>query len=446
MGLGRTDAIRRKLAVVPSVPRLYAVTRRLPERVDLLSFADPDTPLVWLRDDRGFVGVGEVLRLTATGPRRFRDLADAWQRVSEAADVDDAVHLPGSGLLALGAVTFADESTETSVLIVPQTLVHRHDEAWFLTEIERIDPGAASVSSRAATLAKSAPEARLDLLPPVAAVTAWPGVPIDPSLDGAAADDYLSRVTELERRIDAGEAQKVVFARSITAPVPPGADLRIPLGRLAERYLTCWTFSIDGILGATPETLIRVIAGTASALVLAGTAPRIPDDPVADDAERRKLETTPHIDEEHRFAAESVISTLTPLTESLTASEGRRVIRLPNVWHRATAISAEVAPERSALELVEAMFPTAAIAGTPTPDAQRMIAELEPHDRGRYAGAVGWIDAAGDGEWAIALRCAQIADGSLTAWAGGGIVAGSHPGIELAETVLKFQPISEAFR
>jgi menaquinone-specific isochorismate synthase len=100
--------------------------------------------------------------------------------------------------------------------------------------------------------------------------------------------------------------------------------------------------------------------------------------------------------------------------------------------------------DASVLDVAAALHPTAAVAGTPTNVAQKLIAELEASDRGRYAGPVGWIGADGDGEWAIALRGAQIKNATLRAFAGGGIVAESEPEAELAETELKFRPIREA--
>ncbi len=425
-----------KLGRVNTVPRLRAVTRPLAAPVDLLAYADAADPLVWLRDTRGFVGVGEVLRITATGPERFAELNRRWAEVAAAAEIDDAVQLPGSGLLALGAVSYSDASPETSVLIVPETLIHRHDDAWFIT---RVTPQTAGETG--------AGESRADpTLPPASAVAPWPGVALDPVLSEERAAHYQAAVRNLQRRFESGEAQKVVLARSISAPLPAGADLRTPLARFASEYLDCWTFAVDGLVGASPETLIRLVDGRATALVLAGTAPRHHGDHSADIAAKRFLETAPHIDQEHRLAAQSVIDTLTPHVAELTATDDARVLGLPNVWHRATDVTATPHPGTSALELVSRMHPTAAIAGTPTGVAVEIIAEVEPHDRGRYSGAVGWIDHSGDGEWAIALRCAQVADGTVTAWAGGGIVRGSDPLTELKETVVKFTPAVDAFR
>jgi menaquinone-specific isochorismate synthase len=136
---------------------------------------------------------------------------------------------------------------------------------------------------------------------------------------------------------------------------------------------------------------------------------------------------------------------MAPHTTAITHNPEPFPLRLPNLWHLATDVHAELVPGRTVLDLLEALHPTAAVAGTPTDAALALIARHEPFDRGRYAGPVGWVDADGDGEWAIALRCARIAeDGSVTAWAGAGIVADSDPEKELAETELKFRPMRDA--
>jgi menaquinone-specific isochorismate synthase len=438
-----------KLAAVKKMPHLRVVTRELPSRVDVLSYANAQNPLVWVRDRRGFVGVGETLRLSASGASRFQELAAMWQEVTANAEIDDRVKLPGSGLISLGSVAFSAESPSQSVLIVPECAIHRHDDRWFVTKTAVV--GTAE-EEQVLHMQRATPDELIDELPEIASVPHWEGAAIDPVLTGDRAEHYRQAVAELTERIARGEAQKVVLARPVVGEIGAEADLRVPLGRLAERYLDCWTYAVDGLIGASPETLIRLVNRTATALVLAGTAPRHHDDPVADDAERKFLETAPHIEDEHHLAALSVAETLGPLVSNLYMTQDPRVIRLPNVWHRATEVSAHTEAEVSSLKLVEAMHPTAAIAGTPTQTALKIIEEVEHHDRGRYSGAVGWIDASGDGEWAIALRCAQVSANdshrsrTLTAWAGGGIVAGSDPQTELDETVSKLTPIVEAFQ
>ena len=415
-----------------SPPRLHAVTRALaspPELEELLGYADPADPLLWTRGDRGCVGVGETLRLTFSGPDRFAQASAAWREIATAAAIDDPVRLPGSGLLAFGAFAFSGASTAPSVLVVPRIIVARHRGTAWITEISE------------------APLGRDPQLPPAMAAGEWIGAQL-PTHDPDTA--YLAGVHEASSRIAAGDAEKIVLSRQVRSAVPADADLRVPLTRLAQRYADCWTFAIDGMLGARPETLIRRTDGAISARVLAGTRARGAD-AAADARARDELLTSSKEQHEHAFAVQSVVTALAPHVAELRTSEEPFALQLPNVWHLATDLGAIPGAGGTALELTAALHPTAAVAGTPTGAAVAAIAEIEPFDRGRYAGAVGWIDADGDGEWVIALRCAQLgrpAAGSreVVATAGGGIVAGSDPQREFAETVSKFAPIAEAFR
>ena len=427
---------------VSDVPRLSAVTRALGELPDLLAFADPEMPLFWNRGDRGCVGVGEVLRLSFTGPNRFAEASQAWREIAANAVIDDPVGMPGSGLVAFGTFAFADESVTESVLIVPSMLIHRHRGTAWVTEVSFA--GAADASRAAAGV--SLPEGS------GIATGTWGGVEFAPAgAGGGALDAYLDGVRDATARVVAGELEKVVLSRQIAGMLPAGSDVRVPLARLSERYLDCWTFAVDGLIGASPETLVRSTGGAVSARVLAGTRGRHPEDERLDRAARDELLRSAKDQHEHDFAVQSVVTALAPHVAGLHTSDTPFALQLPNVWHLATDLGAALGAESTSLQLVEALHPTAAVAGTPTSDAVAMIAELEPFDRGRYSGAVGWIDAAGDGEWVIALRCAQlgepntVGDRELVATAGGGLVEGSDPQHELGETVSKFRPITEAF-
>lgn len=424
----------------PAVPRLRAVTRPLAEAPDLVSLADPSNPLIWNRGDRGCVGIGETLRLTFSGQDRFTEASQAWRAIAAAAEVQDLVRMPGTGLVALGTFAFHDRSPAESVLIVPRMLVARHRGTWWITEITE------------ATLA-DVPTGETPAIPASAPPGAWEGVsfePTDTNGRDASVRAYLNGVREAGRRIERGDAEKIVLARQIRALLPPDSDLRVPLRRLAERYLDCWTFAVDGLVGASPETLIRATDGAVSARVLAGTRGRHPESDRRDGQARDELLTSNKEQHEHSFAVQSVVTALSPYVRDLHTNEEPFTLKLPNVWHLATDLGATLGNDSSSLELVSAMHPTAAVAGTPTATAVDAIAELEPFDRGRYSGAVGWIDADGDGEWVIALRCAQLGSQtetgrSIVASAGGGIVAGSDPEHELGETVSKLRPITEAF-
>jgi len=212
---------------------------------------------------------------------------------------------------------------------------------------------------------------------------------------------------------------------------------------LASRYPDCWTFAVDGLVGATPELLLALHDGQLTSLVLAGTTARGGDE--ADDQRLHEelLKSSKNL-EEHRYALDSLTQALQPLTTSMTTSPTPYLLELSNVVHLATAVSGTVVGGRDALDLIAAVNPSAAVGGTPTPVAVRMLRELEGFDRGRYAGPVGWIDANGQGEWGIALRCGLLEGNAARLFAGCGIVAESDPDAEVAEAQSKFVPMRDA--
>jgi menaquinone-specific isochorismate synthase len=253
-------------------------------------------------------------------------------------------------------------------------------------------------------------------------------------------------VADAVRRISAGDLEKVVLARDLLAEVHAPLDPRWPLDRLAERYPGCWTFCVDGLLGATPELLVRRERGLVTSRVLAGTIQRSGDD-ARDLALAASLARSSKDLEEHEYAVRSVADVLTPSCSSMNVPEAPFVLHLPNVMHLATDITGVASGSATSLALAAALHPSAAVGGTPTAAALALIDEIEQLDRGRYSGPVGWIDRDGDGEWGIALRCAQVdpSDPSrLRLFAGCGIVAGSDPQAELAESVAKLVPMRDA--
>jgi menaquinone-specific isochorismate synthase len=368
---------------------------------------------VWARGEDRLVAFGVAHRLVTSGPRRIRDAADAWRTLSGGASIDDPLALPGTGLIALGAFAFADGSATPSGLTVPRRIIGRRNGTAFVTDIE--GPSEAT----AAPAPASEPGDR------------FPGA------------DYEAAVSAAVARIRDGALEKVVLARDLALDLPAGFDLTTALQVLRRRYRDAWTFAVDGFFGASPETLATVRGSAVTARVLAGTAPR-DDDPVVDAAARDALLESAKNRFEHALAVDSLLLTLGGRVDDLTL--GRPfALGLPNVWHLATDATARLAPGGTALDLVEALHPTAAVAGAPRDAALALIEQLEPFDRGRYAGPVGWIGASGDGEWAIGLRSAQIeTPGRARAYAGAGIVAGSVARSELTETGWKFAPVLEA--
>ena len=415
-------------------PRLIVRTEPAEELAPLIPRADPRHPLLWMRRGEGIVGLGETVRIETSGPSRVEDAAAAWTSLAALADVDDRVGLPGTGLVAFGAFAFADDSASTSVLVVPELVLGRRDGRAWITRIA-LATGDSEEADAAASVALEIPEPTPKRRVP--RVTFSPGA-VPP-------DDYETAVAEAVRRIDAGEFEKVVLARQLLGELHEEDGLRAVINRLAEDYPDTWVYAVDGLIGASPETLVRVDHGTVSARVLAGTTSRGAGE--ASDRERAAALTSSAKDlAEHALAVASAVKRLAPHTARLDASPEPFTLQLPNLWHLATDLKGTLGDGSSSLDLVQAVHPTAAVAGTPRRVALRVLAELEGFDRGRYAGPVGWIDGDGDGEWAIALRCAQVdPNGTVAAYAGCGIVHDSVPADELAETVMKFRPIVEAF-
>ncbi|WP_308466155.1 isochorismate synthase [Rathayibacter soli] len=413
-------------AIATGVRALSVETIPLDDVRQLIPFLDARHPLLWLRKGEGIAGIGEALRLEFSGPNRIADAAVAWHELQATSEVQDPIALPGTGLIAFGTFAFAAVSNSTSVLIVPQTIIGRRNGRSWITRVRPAEDGSSYAPVPGPT--PFGAEYRLTMLPGT----------LSP-------DGYTDLVRSALTHIEAGAVNKVVLARDVRAHLPLESDVRRALVELALGYPDCWTYAVDGLLGSSPETLVHVHRGAVDARVLAGTISR--GQGAASDHEAAvALATSPKDRDEHDFAVRSVLDALAPHTATLTTSEMPFTLKLPNLWHLATDVSGRLTDGSSALDLVAALHPTAAVAGSPTDAALALIDELEPFDRGRYAGPVGWIGADGDGEWAIALRGAQVeANGDITAYAGCGIVAGSDPDRELAETKMKFRPVKEAF-
>jgi menaquinone-specific isochorismate synthase len=423
------------------VPTLRVVTRSLAHPGVLTEWISPRNPLVFMRRGHGLVGRGPSITKSFTGEGRIRQASAWWREVVENAHIDDTVDTSGSGLVAFGAMTFSDTSRHASVLVIPRTIIGVSAAGAWRTEIT-VHGGSDNPhvdNDRDATTDTTAIQT-LSPTPPT------PLGPVSWQTGLVSEDDFIGMVNKTLDHLSLGHADKVVVARDLVARSPYGADWRQAIQRLSDRYPDTHTFAIDGFVGASPETLVSLHNNTLRTRVLAGSRARGGSERADQQAADELYRSSKDLDE-HRFAVHSVVEALKTLTSHVAADELPFTLKLPNLWHLATDIAATLPPGKTGLDAVAALHPTAAVAGSPTQQALDIINSLEPFDRGRYAGPVGWVDHRGDGEWAIALRCAQWSeDGTITAHAGAGIVPGSDPESELLETGLKFQPIIDAFR
>ncbi|WP_028709106.1 isochorismate synthase [Propionicicella superfundia] len=379
----------------------------------------------WIRRGQGFVALGTAVEISDVTIAE----ADAWwtgfsERLGHDTELPDAW---GTGPLALASFPFdAGNTGRLARVIVPRTILGRRGDVSWLTvltdEREPIMevPGAAT--------------------PPVA-----PRV-LDTEPFGLAADDWASAVEEGRSRVAVGVLSKVVLARGETVICDGPVDLRSPAAVLAREYESTWTYLMGGLVGGSPEMLVRRQGGLATSRVLAGTIPR-------NGGEQEDLRLAASLARsgknliEHELAVASVAEAMAPLCSGMNVPDAPYVLQLPNVFHLASDVTGVCRPGITALGLVARLHPSAAVCGTPTDAARAAIAEIEHMDRGHYAGPVGWIDTRGDGEWAIALRSGELAAGDPTrirVYAGAGIVAESDPCEELAETGHKLAPMYTA--
>ena len=452
----------------------------------------PTSVSCWLHEGYGLVGLGRLLTLSAPPApeaRRIEQLRQAWRHEVGQASWVDQVRRPGSGPLALGAITFSATSQASSVLVVPQVLVGRDRQGWWLTRFElspattaprgevfRGQPYTPQLSFVRAVAENAAENAGLaDILDFVcaqgqaSAATSASSPAADEnaktSQSSTLSDSQWTGAVELATQaLKQNRAIKVVLARDsyLSSSLTLGAALE----HLATRFATTWTFSVDGMIGASPEMLLQLREREVFSRVLAGTARRRAN---MDQGELEQLADwlrgSSKNSREHQLAAASAVKALTPITEQLRVSEPF-ALTLPNVIHLATDIYGQVAGDTGALALVEALHPTAAVCGTPTAAAAQLIGELEGMDRERYAGPVGWVDWRGEGQWCIALRSGQVLAstpqlagmqggpagypmgnqpvGAVRIFAGAGIMPDSVAADELAETNAKMAPMCAA--
>lgn len=401
--------------------RLVVRTRRLPHDVDLAAHVPHRGGLAWIREGNGFVGLGEAARMDpGVGRGRFRVAAEWFAEVAAHARLEESE----GGPVAFGSFTF-DHRHAGSVVVVPRVLLGRRgDSSWVTTVTPAGEPPP-----------PPPPRVRLDTGPRDRVRFA-----------GSSSPDvnWLEAVAEVLRRIEAGSVDKVVLARDYAVWSRTPFEVPRLVRHLSDHFPGCFTFSCGGLVGASPELLARRSGDAVTSIVLAGSAGR-DDDPDADDALGSALLASDKDRFEHDLAVSSVREVLATRCAELEVAEAPSLLRLENVQHLATRVDGRLEDDVDVLTLAGELHPTAAVGGVPRDAALDTIRELEGMDRDRYSGPVGWLDAAGDGEWALALRCAQLSGARARLFAGAGIVAGSLPEDELEETRLKLRAMQSAF-
>ena len=430
---------------------LVSRTRLLaPGEVDDLLDVIGHDGFAWIRAGAGFVTAGVAARLpVTTGPGRFAEAASAVTEALQSITVDGPSpagegSAPGAGPIAVGALPFDDRSPGS--LVVPSLIVMRRaDGSGWVTVIgpgQEVPPGLNPernpyrYGGQTARGPEDGPHPLNGHSKAAAAVVGQREVP------GRVA--WTESVRRILAAIDAGEVRKVVLARQLVVEASGRFERRVILDRLRRSHPSCFTYAAGDFVGASPELLIRRNGNEVASCPMAGTVRR-GDTPEEDEALVAGLRRSVKEAEEHRLLVEAVVSALAPVcAEPPTAGEPD-VVRFPTVSHLATRVSGVLRePAPSALALAGRLHPTPAVGGLPRSEALAAIADLEGFDRGLYAGPVGWVDANGDGEWAVALRGAQLDGSRARLVAGAGIVAGSDPDAEWAETEAKLRPMLAA--
>ena len=383
----------------------------------------------WLGERRQMIGLGRALTLESAAPGAIAEVRRAWEatptsatdpftdaaRPGESAPTSFPSGAPSPVLFA----SFAFRSPARSVAFVPAlTLIDEAGARWAITAGIGDAPDPLAVVNEALAVARPTPRVPESL-------TFGHG--------SMSRGQWRDSVRAMAQRLREGAADKAVMARDMTVRCAHGFDERFLLERLSDLYPSTWRFCVDSLLGASPEMLIAASDGTATSRVLAGTCKPGEGEMLASSAKDLR---------EHDLASESVSSILTRLCTSVT-TQGPFLLSLPNVVHLATDVHARLGSAHL-LDLVAALHPTAAVCGTPRDAAMRLIEELEDTERGRYSGPVGWVDTAGNGEFAIALRCGLTSGTRLRLFAGAGIMPDSDPDAELAETEAKMRPLLDA--
>ena len=406
--------------------RVSITTELLGEHPPLLDITIPELGedqeiTSWVRGGDGIVGIGVHKRHVVTGPDRFIQAQKWWRDFINELDIRNNLHGTGTGPILFSSFSF--DPTEESQLIIPKVVIgQRNGKSWITW-----------IGNTPQPQLRRASEERS---------------PLNLTWSGSNGDVWQDRVARAIEKIKGGKLEKVVLARFTTASSDSIIESRSLLKYLSNEYPSTWIYSNAGLVGATPELLVRLSKSLITSRILAGTIRKTGDDQ-RDLALAGSLARSSKDLEEHEYAVRSVADALAPFCSSMNVPESPFVLHLSNVMHLATDVTGVLSDNSSPadiFELAARLHPSAAVCGTPTEVAKRTIDEIEGISRGRYAGPVGWIDAKGDGELGIALRCGQISSDkkSIRIFAGCGIVAGSDPEREYAESQAKLLPMRSA--
>jgi isochorismate synthase len=407
---------------------------------------------VFEQPDRGgaaLAGLGEVARLEGSGADRYATLADRWRSLAARA-VADAPSDAGGGPVAVGGFAFAPgggaspawEGFEPASLLVPEVALAREERA-----------GERRVRLTLAALAHpdDTNEELLAGLTRRLEELSGPPLPLlDPAptgrfhvSSGMPPEHYEAAVSRAVETIRAGRLQKIVLAREVQVHAPRDYDPAAVFGVLRDAFPSCFVFCVGRgnatLVAASPELLVRREGQRVSTIALAGSTRRSAD-PAVDAHLGEQLMRDRSYREEHAIVARRIERTLNQYAIWVTTAPEPSLVRIANIQHLATPIRAQLAAPVEAIELAGLMHPTPAVGGEPAA-ALELIPALEGLDRGWYTGPVGWADAAGDGEFCVALRCALLRGNLARCYAGNGIVRDSNPAAELAETEVKLQAL-----
>ncbi|CAN2232494.1 MenF Isochorismate synthase [actinobacterium SCGC AAA044-D11] len=390
--------------------------------LDLIS-TDLELSATWIRGGEGLIGFGEWKSTSVKGKNRFIDARKWWHEQLATLKIQNNVHGSGTGPILF--TSFAFDPSEESRLVIPKIVIgEKGGKSWITWIGEDTSP----------TISQYLP------IKQDGAVEFGTGALGD--------EEWKNRVASAVQKIKNGELEKVVLARDLIARNSKPIDSRNLIAFLSKNYPSTWVFLVSNLIGATPELLVRLNKSLVTSRILAGTI-RKSGDEAKDLGLAASLAKSSKDLEEHEYAVRSVADALSPYCSSTNVPESPFVLHLANVMHLATDVTGVLNDSATPIDifaLIASLHPSAAVCGTPTQIANSVINELEEMNRGRYAGPVGWIDARGDGEIGIALRTGELSEDllSMRIFSGCGIVAGSNPQDELAESQAKLSPMRTA--